>query len=394
MKILFLSAWYPNRYDPMPGLFVKQHAEAIAGIHEVAVLYVHPCPIQKIEIEQTTLNGVLTTVVYYPSIPGNSSFNAVLKGFAFAKAYLKGYRQNLVLFGKPDLVHANILTRVGVIALLIKIFYSVPYVITEHWSRYLPSRNNYRGWLRKFLTKRVVKSSRGMVTVSDALRQAMINRGLNHKVFEVIYNSVDTSLFIPADAVHPGTVKVFSHISCFDNAAKNITGIIRAVGELSKARQDFNFWLIGDGPDKADMERLSDSLGLTNSVIFFKGLLEGTELVRAYQQSLFTILFSNYENMPVVVSESFACGLPVIATHVGGLPEIVNKKNGILIEAGDEKALTLKMSEMLDSASAFSSEDIRIFAVQNFGIEVFTSAYQNFYSYIYLIKPKGSKVLQ
>jgi glycosyltransferase involved in cell wall biosynthesis len=377
----------------MPGLFVKQHAEAVAGIHHVAVLYVHPCAIQKTEIEQTTLNGVLTTVVYYPIISMRFPGEAFFKGLAFAKAYLRGYRQTVRVFGKPHMVHANILTRVGFIALLIKIFHSVPYVITEHWSRYLPSRNSYRGWLRKFITRKVVKSSRGMVTVSDALRQAMRSCGLNHDVFEVIFNSVDTTVFLPAEAVYPRSPKVFSHVSCFDNAAKNIDGIIRAVGELSKTRHDFEFWLIGDGPDKAEMEKLSDSLGLTGNVIFFKGLLEGAALVKAYQQSVFTILFSNYENMPVVVAESFACGLPVIATRVGGLPEIVNKNNGILIEAGDEKAFSLKMSALLDSTCTFSRENIRNFAVQKFGKEVFTSAYHNFYSYIYLLKPKGSKVL-
>ncbi|NJK93828.1 MAG: glycosyltransferase family 4 protein [Bacteroidales bacterium] len=145
MKILFLSAWYPNRYDPMPGLFVKQHAEVVASQHDVAVLYVHPCNIVEKEIVCQNIKGVFTTAVYYPSGAnyrwGNQIF---VKAFLFLKAFYVGYKTILAGFGKPDLIHANILTRVGVVAWLLKIITSVPYVITEHWSRYLPSRNEYK----------------------------------------------------------------------------------------------------------------------------------------------------------------------------------------------------------------------------------------------------------
>lgn len=379
MKILFLSAWYPNRYDPMPGLFVKQHAEAVAVDNEIIVLYVHPCDIEEVDVEKSIINGVFTTIVYYPAISIRFPGAELLKAYRFLNAHWLGYKSLRSDFGKPHLIQVNILTRCGVVALIAKLLYSIPYVITEHWSRYLPSRNQYNG-VRKILTRLVVNRSEGIVTVSEALKTAMVNCGLDHKNFRVIHNSVDTSMFKPAERKqHPK--KIFSHISCFDDAAKNLSGIIKAVKVLSESRNDFELHLIGEGPDFERIVALSNSLGLTDKLVFFKGLQEGKGLVEAYQNSLFTVLFSNYENMPVVIAESFACGVPVIATQVGGIPEIVNSSNGILVEPRDEWSLTQAINYMLNNYNQYNTAAIRHFAEQKFSTGVLREAYYKFYKY-------------
>ncbi|NJK93829.1 MAG: glycosyltransferase family 4 protein [Bacteroidales bacterium] len=167
--------------------------------------------------------------------------------------------------------------------------------------------------------------SSGIATVSHALKTAMENKKLKHPNFVVVPNSVDTSRFVPGKELIKSPKKIFSHISCFDDAAKNITGIITAVDKLSRKRQDFELHIAGDGPDRAKIENHCTQLGLTGTFVFFEGLAEDHTLVEIYQKSLFTVLFSNYENMPVVIAESMACGVPVIATPVGGIPEILNK---------------------------------------------------------------------
>ncbi len=379
MKILFLSAWYPHRYDPMPGLFVKQHAEAVTGDNDVAVLYVHPCNVDAVEVDKRIIHNVFTAIIYYPAVRSRFPGVEILKAFRFLKAHWLGYKLVRKDFGKPHLIHVNILTRCGVVALFARMFYSIPYVITEHWSRYLPSRNEYRGALRKMLTRLVIRQSEGLVTVSEALKTAMMDCGLNHKRFQVIHNSVDTSLFVPASGMKNSEKIIFTHVSCFDDAAKNISGILRAVKLLGETRNDFELHLVGDGPDRIKVEELSNSLELTGKFVFFRGLLEGQELVNAYQNSCFMVLFSNYENMPVVVAESFACGIPVIATSVGGLPEIVNASNGVLVRLGDESTLVQELNNMLGNFRQYNSATIRHFAEQKFSTDVFRKAYYEFY---------------
>jgi glycosyltransferase involved in cell wall biosynthesis len=69
-------------------------------------------------------------------------------------------------------------------------------------------------------------------------------------------------------------------------------------------------------------------------------------------------MFSNYENFPVVINEAFCMGVPVLATSVGGIPERVNKTNGILIQPADENALEQKLRAFLDGNFMFDTEKL------------------------------------
>ena len=367
-KVLFLSAWYPTKIDSMAGLFVQQHAKAISASWDVAVLHCLPVDNgQKIyEIDVSHEFNLLTIRVYYKKtyckIPVLEGF---VRAFRFAKAYIIGYDHIVSIFGVPQLVHVNILTRVGVFALYLKILYGIPYVITEHWSRYLLERNEYNGWLRKIITRWVVRESNAISTVSQKLRESMIVCGIRHQNFLIINNMVDCDLFRPNVIARANEKKLFSHISCFDDYSKNISGILRSVRKLAQRRDDFLCLLVGDGKDKEKIEQSANDLVMKN-IVHFTGILEGNQLVEVYNKSLFTVLFSNFENMPVVICESFACGKPVIATNTGGIPEFVNEKNGILVEPGNEQKFEEALDFMLDNVNRFDANEIKEFAEKKF----------------------------
>ena len=382
-KILFLSAWYPTRLDPMPGLFVKRHAEILTNSCQVAALHAIQTNKQTVtyEIEKNYANKVFTVIVYYPKTENTILLiSQLLKVWYFIRSYLIGIKEIRKHFGLPDLVHANILTRIGAIALYLKVRYSIPYVITEHWTRYTSERKAFKGFFRKMLAKLVVAKSSGISAVSENLKAAMKNYGINHRNFLIVNNIVYCEMFRPQDNILKDHPKVFAHISCFDNKAKNTNGIVKAIAALSKQRNDFLCLLVGEGPDKPDAEQLAKELGIFNKTVQFTGLLEGSDIIDVYNQSLFTLLFSNYENMPVVISESFACGKPVISTNVGGIPEIVNESNGILISAGNENELTESINYMLDNYTSYDAVQIRNYAIKQFGkeavIKQLTSLYQ------------------
>jgi glycosyltransferase involved in cell wall biosynthesis len=80
------------------------------------------------------------------------------------------------------------------------------------------------------------------------------------------------------------------------------------------------------------------------------------------------VLFSDYENLPCVVAEAMACGLPVIATRVGGVPEQVFPGSGLLIEPRDEEGLQRAMAEMIDHAGRFDRAAIREFAEREYSL--------------------------
>lgn len=385
IKILFLARWYPDRYDPMMGLFIKRHAEVAAGFADVAVLYVHAAPEKPFgnEIEHKIENGVATTLVYYGTKSFLPSFiSKQIAGFFFVLAFIKGYQFLRKSWGKPEIIHVNVLTRLGLFALWERKFQGIKYVITEHWSRYLPITGTYKGLLRKCLTKYVVKNASAVSTVSVNLASAMQSHGLQNKHYIVLPNVVDTEAYTPVLNKLPGNKKRFIHISCFEDRSKNISGLLRAISELAKLRNDFECIMVGEGIDLKKMKSLAVELGLNKPMVRFNGLLEGADVVEAYQSADFMVMFSNYENMPVVISESFSFGLPVVASSVGGISEYINIENGRLVPAGDEILLLESINFMLDHSSDFDKLKIRQNAVAVFGKQAVAERLQQLYDYV------------
>lgn len=353
MKVLFLSAWYPNRYDAMAGLFVRKHAEAVSRYCDVQVLYVHADNnIRHFEIVDNNSNNIKEISVYYPS------GNFIFKHFNFIRAYIKGFIRIRKQGFLPDILHANILTRTVFFAFCYKIITSTPYIISEHWSRYLPARNGYKGIFRKLITQLVAKNSSAILAVSLALKNAMIAQNVKHSNFHIINNVVDDFFYKEHDKSF-NSKKRFLHISCFDEKAKNIKGIIRAIKDLSDLRDDFELVILGTGVDYDEIYQYYLNLKFSNEIILFLGEQTPEEVARWFSISDCFVLFSNYETAGVVIAESLACGKPVISTKVGIACEYINEDTGILVENGDEKALTGAMNYMLDHLSLYDKNKIK-----------------------------------
>ena len=384
-KILFLARWYPDRYDPMTGLFIKRHAEVAAGCADVAVLYLRSAPDKPFGflIEQKIENGVLTNEVYFGTKNCLPLFIAkVVSGFMFLAAFVKGYRFILETWGRPDIIHVNVLTRLGVFALWLRWFRGIKFVVTEHWSRYLPVTGTYKGVFRKLITKLVVRQASAISTVSENLAKAMRSHGLFNTHYMVLPNVVDTEVYVPLPSKMHNEKKRFIHISCFEDRSKNISGLLRTISKLALLRNDFECIMVGEGIDLEKMKDLAADLGLNDTLVRFTGLLENENLVDAYQNADFMVMFSNYENMPVVISESLSCGIPVLATSVGGIPEYINRDNGRLVAAGDETALLEALSFMLDHYDTFDKKAIRQNSIRYFSKPAVAEKLQELYSFV------------
>jgi glycosyltransferase involved in cell wall biosynthesis len=362
-QILFITRWYPDRSDPMLGLFVQRHAEAVQINHDVTVLYVTASGSCKggIEIEEKQHQGIKEIRVYF-----KKSQYAFINAIRYCQSYYEGIRKT----GVPDLVHVNILTRAALPALWLKFTRGIPYLITEHWSRYLPvnlSKGSYRGLFRKIFTRLAVKNASHVTTVTENLASAMRNLGLENE-YTVIPNVADIQLFYPERHTQSSDKKRLVHISCFDEPAKNIKGIIRVAADIARERNDFTLEIIGDGIDYNDVYSFAVSTGLEGTVIRFSGLLEGEKLARRLRQADALVMFSNYENLPCTIVESVCCGVPVISTDVGGIREHVNDRVGVLVESGNERQLKSAIVGILNDSTRFSPEEISNYGLENFSM--------------------------
>ena len=377
LSVLHLARWYPNRDDPMPGLFIQRHAEATARFARTAVVYAHGVvasdkKVPLYEVCEEEKNGVRTVRVYYRlprcKIAPVASFTGLFRFFRAVGEGIKRARPNGERF---DVLHVHVLTRLGVVALFCKWRRGTPFVITEHWTRYLSLRNEFRGFLRKTVTRRVVKNATVVTTVSEDLSAAMQRHGLRHPDYRVIYNVVDKVFFeVPVpDFSRKGKPKELVHVSCFTDRHKNISGLLRVVKKLSETRDDFHFTLVGEGEDLNNLKAYATKLEIPEKMLTFTGLLEGRPLAETMAGADALVIFSNYENMPVVINESFVLGVPVFSTDVGGIAEMVTPARGRLVPKGDENALTAVLTAFLEGKTNFDRAEIKRFGWERFSPE-------------------------
>jgi glycosyltransferase involved in cell wall biosynthesis len=354
----------------MPGLFIRRQAEMLTQECDVAVLYVHEDKdaVNRYEIDSAIEHDVNVVRVYYriplKQIP---ALTWLIRTFRFFRAHMLGF--SLLRTFHPDLIHVHVLTREGLFARFIRSFIGIPYVITEHWSRYLPESNGFHGSLRKYLTRVVVRNASAVMPVSEILKKAMLGFGLKNHNYRVVPNPVDTSLFTMRETARPEGRSRFIHISCFEDKPKNISGFLTAVKQLSDRRDDFECYLIGDGPEFDVMKKKAGELGILDSTAFFTGLKTQEELVKIIKEADFLVLSSNYETFGTVVIECLSCGIPVVATRVGIVPEVINESNGIIIPTGDVAALADAINRMLDNYKSYDKITIRNSIKDRFGNE-------------------------
>lgn len=363
LKILFLPRWYPSKIDPMPGLFIERHAVVASHFADVAVLALIPSKdLSGIEIEN---KDHLYTLRYYfkPGQTKSLFINKLINQFRWLIALLNGYR--IVRREKKgfDLLHVNVLTRLGLFALLIHYIENTPYVITEHWTRYL--NGGFKGIVRIAITRLVVRKAKVVSTVTDNLWKSMQSFGITNPNHLVLHNVVDDVYFKPQIETDPLTgtpPNRFIHVSCFTDRSKNISGLLRVLARMNKSGCEFECILVGEGEDLEMLKGYAVDLGLKHPQVQFRGLVTGEALVQAMRSVSFLVLFSNYENMPVVINEAFAVGIPVIATDTGGINEHVKDWNGRLVKPQDEDVLFSTILSFIEQSNGFDPEKIKNYA--------------------------------
>ena len=207
------------------------------------------------------------------------------------------------------------------------------------------------------LVKLSIEASDGVTAVSRFLKEKTLTNYYINKDIEVIHNFIDTEIYKPScntqfkEHIAPNNEKILIHTSNF-RAVKRVSDTIRILGEVKK-QIPTKLILIGDGPDRSECERLTRELKLEKDVVFL-GKQDGLENLLSVADIF--LMPSQSESFGLSALEAMACGIPVISSSVGGLPElIVHNKTGYVAEFGDVDRMSKYALELLNNKKKFNS---------------------------------------
>ncbi|HET9505878.1 MAG TPA: glycosyltransferase [Hymenobacter sp.] len=389
LRILHLPKWYPHRYDDQDGDFVARHLAAIAAQPGLASAVVFATvaagPLRRVVEQETDLSGPVPTWRYYyrARLTGLGPLDRLLKLLLWLGCVLHGLRavRRHWQGQLPSLVHVHVLLRTGLLAWALRGLRGLPYVVTEHWTIYLPERRALLPGWRRWLTGVVVRRAAALHTVSRALAEALGGLGARAPRTAVIANVVDVELFSPGPAaeVRPTTLL---HVSAFHDGVKNLSGVLRVVAGLRPAWPGLRLRVAGYGPDEAHLHRYAAELGLlADGTVVFLGKLPHPAVAAEMRQATALVSFSRAETFGCVLLEARASGRPVVATRVGGVPELFEPAGafGQLVAPDDEAALAAALAQVLAEAGQCAPTRLHADAAARCGAAAVGAAFGQLY---------------
>jgi glycosyltransferase involved in cell wall biosynthesis len=242
-----------------------------------------------------------------------------------------------------SVVHAHTVYPPGIAAWILKIFTRVPFVVTSHGNEImeLPSHRIYRH-VKVHLIRRFFRSASHVIGVSEELRLLSIHFGSDPARTTRLSNVIDVTRFVRHTrskrdqrqvlGLPPGKDIVISLRRL--SLKTGVQYLIKAAPEILRRRPETLFLVCGDGEFRPELESMVGLLGLQRSVMF-RGSIDNSSVQEYLAAADVAVFPSLAEATSIACLEAMACGLPVVASNVGGLPEIITHgETGLLVDFG------------------------------------------------------------
>jgi L-malate glycosyltransferase len=234
------------------------------------------------------------------------------------------------------------------------------------------------------LVKFSIEESDGVTAVSRFLKEKTLTNYDINKEIEVIPNFIDTTVYKPKEDscfrknLAAKGEKIIVHTSNF-RQVKRVSDTIRILEKIIK-EVPAKLILVGDGPDRSECERLCRELHLCDHIRFL-GKQDG--LVEILNSADLFLIPSQSESFGLAALEAMACGIPVVSSSVGGLPELIrHNQTGFIAEIGDIDRMAKYSIDLLtnDKKHKLFSENSRKRAVEKFDKSIILPQYENHYN--------------
>jgi L-malate glycosyltransferase len=356
LKVLFLTEWYPTSEQPVGGIFVREHAKAVRLYDDVSVLHCAGADpklpsLWRMEAEADELlsEGIPTCRVWRRRLPIRR-----ISYLLYLWSVLQAVRRLRAQGYRPDIIHGHIY-EAGAAAVMLGRLYGLPVVVTEHSTafprRLLKGLDVWKPWL-------TFRWADAVLPVSRDLQRSIESYGIEAR-FQVVPNVVDTQVFFPCKTARPmdSSKRLLLVGRLEPTHSKGVPYLLAALAQLRQQRADWHLDIVGDGPARDTYAQEAAELQLTGLVTFHGE--KPKEVVADYmRQADIFVLPSLWENLPCVMLEAMASGLPIIASDVGGISEVVAPEAGILVPPKDVNRLATALADMIRFPSRFDRQVI------------------------------------
>ena len=247
--------------------------------------------------------------------------------------------------------------------------YNKPFVLTQH-NTFIEYENFFDKVERLndlAVGKETLKDADKIITVSNATKEYVLSLGAKPKKVQVMHNGVDLERFRPLAGKReemrkklgiPQNSKVVTTVRrlVFKNG---IDTLIECASIAVKKNPNITFLVVGKGPDQSSVQIRAQQLGIENN-FRLTGFVKDEDLPFYYNAADFFVLPSKSgEGLPLVALEAMACGLPVIATDVGGISEVLVEKWGRLVPANQPERLAKAVLEFANEDFSSRRKELR-----------------------------------
>jgi glycosyltransferase involved in cell wall biosynthesis len=334
IKLLTFTSLYPNSVHPVHGIFVEQRLRKLASTGEIEAKVVAPVPWFPFK------KKIFGRYAKFASVPRVETRHGIT---VLHPRYVLIPKVGMT--GAPLLIAASVIFFPdGVAAALLASYFHKPLVITARGTdiNLIPQY-----YLPRKMIQWAARRAASTITVCQALKDTLLKMGMAETEIRVLRNGVDLNLFRPVPretarsrlGLMTTTLLSVGHLT----EGKGHDIVIKALLHLP----DVELLIAGEGEEEHKLKALASSTGVAPRVRFL-GTIGQEQLKEYYSAADVFVLASSREGLANVLLEAMACGTPVVATNVGGTPEVISSPEaGVLMEHRTSEALVEAVHTLL-----------------------------------------------